>query len=91
MARTTYLLLLALVVVFGYAQAADRKLAFALKQRNLGLIEKIFWERSDPSHADYGKYVAPFVCKNVSSSVEDGLWAGEVDEKVENPGFISIR
>lgn len=57
MASTGHFLLLALIVCFGYAQAADRSLAFALKQRNLDLIERLFWERSDPTHADYGKYV----------------------------------
>ena len=52
-------LLLALSLCLGTALAADRTLAFALKQRNLDTLERLFWERTNPSHADYAKYVSP--------------------------------
>lgn len=56
MKGTLAVLLLVAVVCVGHVLAADRQLAFALEQRNLGHVEKLFWERSDPNHADYGKY-----------------------------------
>ena len=56
MKGTLAVLLLVAAVCVGQAFAANRMLAFALQQRNLGYVEKLFWERSDPTHADYGKY-----------------------------------
>ena len=56
MKGTLAVLLLVAAVCVGHVLAADRQLAFALQQRNLGYVEKLFWERSDPNHTDYGKY-----------------------------------
>lgn len=39
------------------ALPARRTLAFALRQRNLGELERLFWERTNPTHKDYAKYV----------------------------------
>jgi len=38
----------------------DEQISFKvlLKQRNLYLLEKIFWEVSDPQHANYGKFLS---------------------------------
>jgi len=33
------------------------KLLFALKQKNLDVLDKMFWEVSDPQHPNYGKYL----------------------------------
>lgn len=33
-------------------------LTFALKQRNLESLERIFWEVSDPKHAEYGRHLS---------------------------------
>lgn len=57
MGRALIVLLLVVAVCLGHALAADRLLAFSLKQRNLDTLEKLFWERSNPDHADYGKCV----------------------------------
>jgi len=63
--------------VFGYAQATDRKLAFALKQRNMGLVERIFWERSDPSHADYGKWMTLEELSAITGATDETIEAVE--------------
>jgi hypothetical protein len=58
MKATLAVFLLVLSLCLGSSLAADRTLAFALKQRNLDALERLFWQRTDPTHADYAKYVA---------------------------------
>lgn len=48
--------LIVLALCISGSLALDRTLALALKQRNVELLERTFWERTDPSHPDYAKY-----------------------------------
>lgn len=37
--------------------SAPLELIFALKQRNVDKLEKLFWQVSEPTHTSYGKYL----------------------------------
>jgi tripeptidyl-peptidase-1 len=60
-------------VCFGCVQAADRTLAFALHQRNLPALERIFWERTNPSHPDYAKWMSLEEIAAITGATDDTL------------------
>ncbi|KAK3728839.1 hypothetical protein QZH41_007643 [Actinostola sp. cb2023] len=70
------------------------KLTFALKQRNLDALEKLFWRVSDPDSKGYGKHlslheVASLVAPSQTTQMTVKSWLRE--NRVELKKCISVK
>eukprot|EP00003_Mantamonas_plastica_P021988 TRINITY_DN364_c1_g1_i5.p1 TRINITY_DN364_c1_g1~~TRINITY_DN364_c1_g1_i5.p1 ORF type:complete len:258 (-),score=56.25 TRINITY_DN364_c1_g1_i5:91-834(-) len=73
--------------------------SIALKQSNRHLLEKLFWEVSDPSHENYGQYVSTDDITNLVQASQEAIDTvmgflaqhGVEGELTHNRDFVNVK